>query len=130
MKPILETSMTAAVSVAALVIAGSVAYRTFCDQRAPVPYDMGNPPPVQIGKLRALVDTSGLRIGATGSKVTIAAVIDCECPFCARYALILDSLRNDHPRTVSVEVRVQHDVLHANIAPISPSESSVRRTFC
>lgn len=104
MKPILETTMTAAVSVAALVIAGSVAYRTFFDERAPVSYDLGNPPPVQIGKLRALVDTSGLRIGTAGSKVTIAAFIDFECPFCARYALILDSLRSDHPGAVSLVV--------------------------
>ena len=102
MKTTTETTISVTITAAALIIAGSVAYRTFFQERKPRLYDMGNPPPVQVGALWTRLNTGGTRIGSPTAKVTIAEFIDFECPFCARYAPVLRSLVREYNDSVSI----------------------------
>lgn len=92
-----EKILSAAVSVAAVVLAGSVAYRVFVGAPSASSRPAAQSAPILVPRWEEIV-SEGVAFGDADAPITLIAFSDFECPACRRFegefAALDDSLRN------------------------------------
>lgn len=92
----LETSLSILLTLAAVVMAGTFAFKVFADPSA-TPQRQ----PKAVTNWDELT-SGGIRLGPAGAGVQIVEFIDFECPFCKTSYVDLDQIRTDFPTQVAV----------------------------
>ncbi len=97
----IERVLSSLVALAAVILAVAFSFQVR------QPPTTSPTPPLLSGEERYVEDweadaEEGIRLGPKGAKVTIMEFMDFECPFCARTAAVIDSLRMEYPREVTV----------------------------
>lgn len=95
-KDVLERLLTVSLTLAVILVSGSVAYRTFVQ------------PPVAAAPKPTFVDdwktalTFGNWIGDSAAPITIVELADLQCPACRGFQKTIQDIRAEYPRLVSV----------------------------
>lgn len=97
----LDTVFSAAITVAAVSMAGVYAYRTFHGPRNSMEGDRGSEVRLVKVKDAEQVSSAGVRIGSAHPKVDVIEFTDLECPFCRASYETVRQLMREHPGSVS-----------------------------
>jgi len=98
MRSLVERLSSAALGIAALVIAGVFVHREFFGERsrAPTQYVSG-----RVAEWREAL-TVGRVIGDTGAPAKLIEFSDLECPFCRQFHAVTETIRAKYPGDVAV----------------------------
>jgi predicted DsbA family dithiol-disulfide isomerase len=96
-----ERGLSVLLSISAVTIAGSVAWREFGKPRPNETSPAGRPLPEYIsGWEKALA--VGIRIGEASARVTVVEFTDLECPACRRFQGVMREILREYPRDVAL----------------------------
>jgi len=96
----LERGLSVILSLSAVTIAGSVAWREFSNQPQIVTDSARSPQPEYTpGWEEAL--SVGIRVGEASAPITIVEFSDLECPACARFQGVIEEALQEYPEDVA-----------------------------
>jgi len=97
----IDRGLTVLLSLSAVTIAGSVAWREFGKPRLTEVSQQGRPlPEYTSGWEKALA--VGIRVGEASARVTVVEFTDLECPACRRFQTVIRETLLEYPRDVAL----------------------------
>lgn len=96
-----ERGLTVLVSLSAVTIAGSVAWREFGKARATEASPTGTSRAQYVPGWEVVLPV-GIRVGEASARVTVVEFTDLECPACRRFQNIMREILREYPRDVAL----------------------------
>ena len=97
----MERGLSVLLSLSAVTIAGSVAWREFGTPRLTETRPVRSPRPEYIAGWEEALAV-GIRVGEASARITIVEFSDIECPACRRFQGIISETLREYPRDVAL----------------------------